>query len=106
MCHARRVAALAAAFVALIAAPAAYAAPSTHRVDGARTQARRPAVARASGFPAADSAYHDYAEMQAEIDARIAAAPAIARRYIIGTSYEGRQISAIKISDNVGADEA
>ncbi|MFC5804465.1 M14 family metallopeptidase [Streptomyces formicae] len=56
-------------------------------------------------FPSADSRYHNYAEMNAEIDQRIAAHPAIMSKRVIGTSYQGRDIVAIKISDNVAADE-
>ncbi|MET9501074.1 M14 family metallopeptidase [Streptomyces sp. NPDC006622] len=57
-------------------------------------------------FPSADSRYHNYAEMTAEIDQRIAAYPNIISKRVIGTSYQGRNIVAIKISDNVGTDEA
>ncbi|GLY02486.1 carboxypeptidase T [Actinoplanes sp. NBRC 101535] len=57
-------------------------------------------------FPPADSAYHNYAETLAAIDAAVAAYPAIARKQVLGTSYEGRQIVAVKISDNVATDES
>ncbi|MFI6035221.1 M14 family metallopeptidase [Streptomyces sp. NPDC051315] len=57
-------------------------------------------------FPSADSRYHNYAEMNAEIDQRIAAYPNIISKRVIGKSYQGRDIVAIKISDNVGTDEA
>ncbi|MEV5488056.1 M14 family metallopeptidase [Streptomyces bobili] len=57
-------------------------------------------------FPSADSRYHNYAEMNAEIDQRVAAYPNIISKRVIGTSYQGRNIVAIKISDNVGTDEA
>ncbi|MEU6378317.1 M14 family metallopeptidase [Streptomyces sp. NPDC046909] len=57
-------------------------------------------------FPSADSRYHNYAEMNTEIDQRIAAYPSIMSKQVIGTSYQGRNIVAIKISDNVGTDEA
>ncbi|MFC0006365.1 M14 family zinc carboxypeptidase [Micromonospora siamensis] len=56
-------------------------------------------------FPAADAAYHDHAETIAAVDAIVAAHPTIASKQVIGTSYEGRDIVALKISDNVGADE-
>ncbi|MBT2395399.1 M14 family metallopeptidase [Streptomyces sp. ISL-100] len=56
-------------------------------------------------FPSADSKYHNYAEMMTEIDQRIAAYPSIMSKRVIGKSYEGRDIVAIKISDNVGTDE-
>ena len=53
-------------------------------------------------FPSADSRYHNYAEMNAEIDQRLAAYPGIMSKRVIGKSYQGRDIVAIKISDNVG----
>ncbi|MFY1688555.1 M14 family zinc carboxypeptidase [Plantactinospora sp. WMMB782] len=56
-------------------------------------------------FPPADSAYHNYAELIAVINQVIADHPSIARRSSMGTSYEGRDLPVIKISDNVGTDE-
>ncbi|MEV0643628.1 M14 family zinc carboxypeptidase [Phytomonospora sp. NPDC050363] len=58
-----------------------------------------------SGFPPADSGYHDYPETLAEINRITAAYPALASSRVIGRSYEGRDIVALKISDNVGSDE-
>ncbi|MCP2327676.1 hypothetical protein HDA40_006183 [Hamadaea flava] len=57
-------------------------------------------------FPSADSGYHNYAEMVAEINTLVASKPAIASKSTIGTSYQGRDMPLIKISDNVGVDEA
>ncbi|MDX3577531.1 M14 family metallopeptidase [Streptomyces sp. FL07-04A] len=57
-------------------------------------------------FPSADSRYHNYAEMTAEIDQRVAARPDIMSKRVIGKSYQGRDIVAVKISDNVAVDEA
>ena len=57
-------------------------------------------------FPSADSAYHDYAEMLAEIQQAEADHGAIFDLFSMGTSYEGRTIWAGKISDNVATDEA
>jgi carboxypeptidase T len=56
-------------------------------------------------FPSADSKYHNYAEMTAEIDQRLAAYPSIMSKRVIGKSYQGRDIVAIKVSDNVATDE-
>ena len=56
-------------------------------------------------FPSADSKYHNYAEMNTEIDQRLAAYPNIMSRRVIGKSYQGRDIVAIKVSDNVATDE-
>lgn len=56
-------------------------------------------------FPPADAKYHNYAEMTAEIDQRLAQYPSIMSRRVIGKSYQGRDIVAIKVSDNVATDE-
>ncbi|MEO3762871.1 M14 family metallopeptidase [Streptomyces sp. B8F3] len=56
-------------------------------------------------FPPADSQYHNYAEMTAEIDRRIAQRPNLISKRVIGTSYQGRDIVAVKVSDNVATDE-
>ncbi|MFF1379563.1 M14 family metallopeptidase [Streptomyces sp. NPDC058308] len=61
---------------------------------------------RVKDFPPADARYHNYAEMNAEIDQRVAAYPGLMTKKVIGKSYSGRDIVAIKISDNVGTDEA
>ncbi|MFF3753090.1 M14 family metallopeptidase [Streptomyces sp. NPDC002018] len=57
-------------------------------------------------FPSADSRYHNYAEMTSEISAVIAANPGLVSQRVIGTSYQGRNIVALKISDNVATDES
>ena len=56
-------------------------------------------------FPAADSGYHDYAEMVAEIQQAATDHPNIFSLSSLGTSYEGREIWVGKVSDNVGTDE-
>lgn len=65
-----------------------------------------PGEVRLFDFPSADAKYHNYAEMTTEIDQRIAAYPNIMSKRVIGKSYQGRDIVAIKISDNVATDEA
>ncbi|MEU4037053.1 M14 family metallopeptidase [Streptomyces collinus] len=67
--------------------------------------APRRAGTRLYDFPTADSKYHNYAETNAEIDQRLAAHPDIMSRRVIGKSYQGRDIVAIKVSDNVATDE-
>ncbi|GAA3297275.1 M14 family metallopeptidase [Streptomyces cinereospinus] len=57
-------------------------------------------------FPSADSRYHNHAEMTSAINSVVAANPGIASQRVIGRSYQGRNIVAVKISDNVGTDEA
>lgn len=63
-------------------------------------------VSTALGFPAADAAYHDYAELTAVVNQVVAAYPALARKISIGRSFEGRDLMAVKISDNVATDES
>lgn len=63
-------------------------------------------VAQAEDFPPADAAYHNYAEMVADIQASAAAHPDIVSLFNIGTSYEGRTMWAAKVSDSVAVDES
>jgi carboxypeptidase T len=49
--------------------------------------------------------YYNYAEMVAAMDALVAAYPALAQKFSIGTSVEGRTLWCVKISDNVSTDE-
>jgi carboxypeptidase T len=56
-------------------------------------------------FPSSDSNYHNYAEMTAEINKALTDHPSLVRQQVIGTSYQGRNIVALKISDNVATDE-
>ncbi|WP_157250149.1 M14 family zinc carboxypeptidase [Nonomuraea typhae] len=64
-----------------------------------------PSGAGAFDFPPADSGFHNYAEMNANINALVAAKPNIASKFVYGTSYQGRQLVGVKISDNVATDE-
>ncbi len=64
-----------------------------------------PTPAAAADFPVADAAYHTYAEMVLELDQAVLDHPAIVQKFSIGQSYEGRELWAAKISDNVAADE-
>jgi carboxypeptidase T len=56
-------------------------------------------------FPAADSNFHDYAEMVAELEQAAFDHPAILSLSSLGLAYEGRTLWVVKISDNVGTDE-
>jgi hypothetical protein len=60
----------------------------------------------AADFPGRDAMFHNYAEMVADIKAVEAARPAIVDVFSIGKSYQGRDIWAAKVSDNVATDEA
>ncbi|HZG02261.1 MAG TPA: M14 family metallopeptidase [Streptomyces sp.] len=57
-------------------------------------------------FPPADSGYHNYAETMAAIDGYVQKYPDIMAKRVIGTSYQGRNIVAVKISDNARTDES
>ena len=61
--------------------------------------------ASAANFPAKDAGYHNYAEMLAELTKAEADYPTIVQKFSIGKSYQGRDIWAAKISDNVATDE-
>lgn len=65
-----------------------------------------PTAVLATEFPAGYTGYHSYTEIAAETAAVAAAHPDITERFSIGQSYQGRELWAMKISDNVGADEA
>jgi len=62
-------------------------------------------VASASEFPRGQEGYHSYTELTAEIGAVAATHPDIVRVSSIGKSFEGRDIWAAKVSDNVTIDE-
>jgi carboxypeptidase T len=64
------------------------------------------APAAAADFPPKDSLYHNYTEMVADIQAVETAHPDIVHVFSIGKSYQGRDIWAAKVSDNVATDEA
>lgn len=64
-----------------------------------------PVAAAGPQFPPGDLGYHTYTEMAAEVKAAAAAYPAIVHRFSIGKSYGGRELWAVKISDNVATDE-
>jgi len=53
-----------------------------------------------------NGAYHSYLEIEADLMALEAAYPQLAKLFVIGNSLEGRNIYALKISDNVDLDEA
>ncbi len=63
-------------------------------------------VATATEFPAGREGYHSYTELTSEVAAVASAHPDIVSLFSIGKSYQGRQLWAVKISDNVGVDEA
>ena len=62
-------------------------------------------VAPPLDFPGEDANFHNYQEMSDDISAVQAAHPDIVQKFSIGKSYQGREIWAAKISDNVATDE-
>lgn len=64
-----------------------------------------PAAAVVYEFPPGFLGFHTYQEMANETAAAAAAYPAIVRRFSIGRSYQGRELWAVKVSDNVATDE-
>jgi carboxypeptidase T len=58
-----------------------------------------------TAYPAYDSGYHDPGEMLTLIRATEIAYPTLVHVFSMGKSYEGRDIWAAKISDNVSVDE-
>ncbi|HET7029531.1 MAG TPA: M14 family zinc carboxypeptidase [Candidatus Limnocylindrales bacterium] len=68
--------------------------------------AATPGAAAAADFPPGWAGYHTYAEMTADVAAVEAAHPDIVQRFSIGTTYQGRTVWAVKISDHVATDEA
>jgi hypothetical protein len=96
---------------AIVSVTATAAEVKAIRALGFRVEAVKPSTVGPEGlsaldFPSRDGAYHNFAELQTEVNAIVAKYPAIASRTVIGKSYEGRDIVAVKISDNVGTDEA
>ncbi|MEX2548375.1 MAG: M14 family zinc carboxypeptidase, partial [Chloroflexota bacterium] len=67
------------------------------------------ASAASTEFPEGYEGYHTNGEVDAALDAAVAeygqGPGAIIKRYVIGQSFEGRDIWAVKISDNVALDE-
>jgi hypothetical protein len=59
----------------------------------------------ATEFPVGNEGYHSYTEVTTEVAAIAAAHPTIVSRFSIGKSYQGRDLRAVKVSDNVAVDE-
>jgi hypothetical protein len=83
---------------------------------GRRTRAVAPVLAAllllvttsatsATEFPAGRTGYHSYTEVTTEVAAVAAAHTDIVSLFSIGKSYQGRDLWAVKISDNVTVDE-
>ena len=56
---------------------------------------------RIADFPAEDGLYHNYAEMNAELEKLVQQYPNIVRKFTIGKSLEGRDIVGVRISSQV-----
>src|SRR5262249_56952416 len=62
-------------------------------------------AAASAELPPGETGFHTYAEMATEVAATAAAHPTIVKRFSIGKSYQGRELWAVKVSDNVNIDE-
>ena len=65
-----------------------------------------PALAVEYEFPPGNTGFHTYLEMAAEVKATALAYPNIVQRFSIGKSWIGRELWAVKISDNVALNES
>jgi carboxypeptidase T len=84
---------------------AALLASSGVAAAGRVATARPQSAALTADFPVGWEGFHTYAEMSADIAAVATAHPDIVSEFSIGKSYQGRDILAVKISDNVNVDE-
>jgi hypothetical protein len=64
-----------------------------------------PVPAQPQVLPPGFQGYHDFAELTTFVNQIVAAHPTIAQKIVIGQSNQGRDIMAVRISDNVAADE-
>jgi carboxypeptidase T len=108
---ARRSAALAPLVLSVLLAasvPATSAAPTRSAASTipSREQQTIATTATANEFPAGWEGFHTYSEMTAYVKTVADAHPAIVHRFSIGQSYQGRQLWAVKVSDNVNTDES
>jgi carboxypeptidase T len=62
------------------------------------------AASAASSFPPGYAGYHTYAELTREVALVAAAHPDLVARFSIGRSFEGRQLWAVRISQDVQVD--
>lgn len=67
--------------------------------------AAHPVPDGAGGYPERDAGYHDYGEMVAEITQAAVDHPDIVRLTTIGTSWQGRDLHLVKITDQPDVDE-
>jgi hypothetical protein len=64
-----------------------------------------PALAIVYEFPPGNLGFHTYVEMTAEVKKAADTYPSIVERFSIGKSHLGRELWAVKISDNAATDE-
>jgi hypothetical protein len=58
-----------------------------------------------SPLPTGRTTYRTYDDVQSELKALVADNAGLVRKVVFGTSYQGREISGVEISKNVGADD-
>ena len=73
---------------------------ATRRHAGSRCAASGSAGLTPDDFPPPDSGYHNYAEMVADVQAVAAAHPSTVHLFSLGTSYEGRDMIGVRISND------
>ena len=61
--------------------------------------------AAGSALPSGRTTYRTYDEVQAELKQLVAQHPGLVRKVSFGTSFQGREMSGVEISRNVGADD-
>ena len=63
------------------------------------------AAAAGSPLPTGRTTYRTYADVQNELKALVDQNAGLVRKVVFGTSFQGREISGVEISRNVGADD-
>jgi hypothetical protein len=63
------------------------------------------AGAAGSPLPTGRTTYRTYDDVQTELKSLVDANPGLVRKVVFGTSYQGREISGVEISKDVGADD-
>ena len=58
-----------------------------------------------SPLPTGRTTYRTYPEVQSELKSLVDDNPGLVRKVVFGTSYQGREISGVEISKDVGADD-
>lgn len=72
------------------------------KAAGLKIETQLPAeIFQSSDFPSEDASYHNYAEMNAELDRLVSLQPNVVHKFSLGKSYEGREIWGVRINPHV-----